>query len=76
MYFSSITTLVLISLVVIIWMLMPSSLSAPNILLATPTCERMPIPTMLTLQILASPDSFSAPVAGMTAVFSRSIVRW
>src|SRR6218665_2288654 len=37
MYFSSITTEVLISDVEIIWMLMLSSLSTRNILLATPT---------------------------------------
>jgi hypothetical protein len=36
MYFSSSTTEVLISLVVIIWMLMPSSDSVRNIVLATP----------------------------------------
>ena len=76
MYFSSITTLVLISLVVIIWMLMPSWLSTLNMRLATPTCERMPMPTMLTLQIFGSPSTFSAPVRGTTTVCSRSIVRW
>ena len=54
MYFSSITTLVLISLVEIIWMLMPSSLSTRNMRLATPTWLRMPMPTMETLQILVS----------------------
>ena len=36
MYFSSMTTLVLISLVVIIWMLIPASASARNIFWATP----------------------------------------
>ena len=61
MYFSSITTEVLISLVEIIWMLMPSSLSARNILLATPTWLRMPMPTIDTLQILVSPTIVSAP---------------
>jgi hypothetical protein len=32
-------------------MLMPSSLSVRNILLAIPTWLRMPLPTMLTLQM-------------------------
>src|SRR6266550_3450073 len=54
-YFSSITTEVLISDVEIIWMLMPSSARLLNILAAMPTCERMPMPTSETLQILLSP---------------------
>src|SRR5437667_4120668 len=49
------TTEVLISEVEIIWMLMPSSASALNILAAMLTCERMPMPTSDTLQILLSP---------------------
>ena len=61
MYFSSITTVILISEVEIIWMLMPSSASVRNILLATPTCERMPTPTSPTLQILSSPMTSRAP---------------
>jgi hypothetical protein len=61
MYFSSITTLVLISLVVIIWMLMPSSESVRNMVAATPTWLFMPMPTMLTLQILASPSTWPRP---------------
>ena len=52
-----------------------SALSVLNILLATPTCERMPMPTMLTLQIFVSPDSVAVPVFGTTLAFSRSIVR-
>ena len=47
MYFSSITTLVLISLVVIIWMLIPSWLSAANIRLATPTTDDARLPVVL-----------------------------
>ena len=74
MYFSSITTDVLISLVEIMMMLMPSSLSTRNILLATPTWLRMPMPTMLTLQIFGSPITSAAPSAGTILSFSRSIV--
>src|SRR3989344_9223997 len=47
-YFSSITPEVLIADVEIIWMLMPSSLRALNILQAIPTGLCMPIPAMLT----------------------------
>ncbi len=53
MYFSSITTEILISEVEIIWMLMPSSARVRNILLAMPAWVRMPTPTMDTLQILS-----------------------
>ncbi len=56
-------------------MLMPSSLSVRNILLATPTWLRMPMPTIETLQIFGSPSTVSAPVAGATLFLSRSIVR-
>ena len=49
------TTEILISEVEIIWMLIPSSASALNILLAMPVCERIPMPTTLTLQIRLSP---------------------
>jgi hypothetical protein len=59
MYLSSITTEILISLVEIIWMLMPSSDSVRNIRLAMPTCERMPMPTTDTLQIFGSPTIFA-----------------
>ena len=75
MYFSSMTTEVLISLVLIIWMLMPSSDSARNILAAMPTWLRMPMPTMLTLQILVSPSMWSVPRLGSTLALSRSTVR-
>ena len=44
-YFSSMATEILISEVEIIWMLMPSSARALNILEATPGWERMPTPT-------------------------------
>ena len=75
MYFSSMTTEVLISEVEIIWMLMPSSLKVRNILLATPTWLRMPMPTMLTLQILVSPATSCAPSSGSTFSLSSSTVR-
>ncbi len=60
MYFSSISTEILISEVEIIWMLMPSSDSVRNILLATPTCERMPTPTTDTFDTFGSPDTLAA----------------
>ena len=53
-YFSSMTTEVLISLVVIIWILMPSPLGTWNIVEATLARERMPMPTIDNLQILVS----------------------
>src|SRR5260221_4497885 len=46
MYFSSITTEILISEVEIIWMLMPSSARVRNIWLAIPAWVRMPTPTI------------------------------
>ena len=75
MYLSSMITEVLISLVLIIWMLMPSCDRVWNIRLATPTCERMPMPTMETLATFSSVDSSRAPTAGMTSRLSRSTAR-
>jgi aspartate kinase len=43
---------------------------------ATPTWLRMPMPTIETLQMRASPETSLAPVAGATCVFRRSRVRW
>src|SRR5438874_2328024 len=60
MYFSSISTEILISDVEIIWMLMPSSDSVRNIVLAMPTCERMPTPTTETFDTFGSPSTCSA----------------
>src|SRR3546814_7868585 len=51
---SSISTLTLISLVEIAWMLMPLSASARNIVLATPAWLFIPTPTTLTLATLSS----------------------
>ncbi len=53
-------------------MLIPSSESARNILLAMPTWLRMPMPTMETLQILVSPSTRSVPRVGTTLVLSTS----
>src|SRR5262249_18207527 len=55
MYFSSTTTEVLISEVEIIWMLMRSAASAPNIFAAIPAWVRMPIPTSETFAMRSSP---------------------
>src|SRR5512147_2128559 len=68
MYLSSTTTEILISLVEIIWMLMPSSESVRNIRLAMPTCERMPMPTTETLAIFGSPTICFAPIWSLTFV--------
>ena len=51
---SSIITLTLISEVEIAWMLIPRSLSALNMVLATPAWLFMPTPTTLILAILLS----------------------
>ena len=53
-------TLILISLVVIIWRLMPASASASNMAVATPVCVRMPRPTT---EILATSASWVISVA-------------
>src|SRR3989344_4206982 len=74
MYFSSMTTEVLISEVVIIWMLMPSSDRVLNMVEAMPTWLRMPMPTMETLQILGSPTISRAPSLGCTSFCSSSSV--
>ena len=44
--------------------------------LATPTWLRMPMPTMLTLQMRASPTTSAAPSVGTTLALSRSMVFW
>ena len=55
----------MISLVVIIWMLMPSSASARNIRSATPVCVAMPRPTTETLATLVvAGDAFGAEFLG------------
>lgn len=61
-YFSSINTDTLISEVEIIWMLMPSSAKVRNMVEATPTCERMPTPTIDTLHTVLSPSTICAPM--------------
>src|SRR5205823_13935805 len=60
-YLSSITHDTAISDVEIIWMLMPSFDSAPNMTAATPEWLRMPTPTMETLATRSSCTTFSAP---------------
>src|SRR5690606_13197652 len=72
MYFSSTTTVILISEVEIIWMLMPSSASVRNICAAMPACERMPMPTTDTLAIRSSPLTSLQPMCGWTC--SRRIL--
>src|SRR6266700_6321978 len=72
MYFSSITTEILISEVEIIWMLMPSSARVRNILLAMPAWVRMPTPTMDTLQILSSPRISAALMWSLTWLLRTS----
>ncbi|MNY36379.1 hypothetical protein D3C86_1708630 [compost metagenome] len=76
MYFSSISTEILISEVEIIWMLMPSSESVRNILLAMPTCERMPTPTTDTFDTFGSPDTLAAPIWPFTLSVRMVSARW
>ena len=64
--FSSITTVILISEVEIIWMLMPSSASVRNMRAAMPACERMPMPTIDTLAMRSSPDTARHLMCGLT----------
>ena len=66
-------TEILISLVEIIRILIPSSESVRNILLATPTCERIPTPTTETLETLGSPVISLAPICACTEFFNKSM---
>src|SRR6185295_4943497 len=72
-YFSSITTVILISEVEIIWMLMPSSASVRNICAAIPAWERMPMPTIDTLAMRSSPVTSRHLMCGFTWSFSSFI---
>ena len=54
-------------------MLMPACDRVSNILLATPTCERMPMPTAETLATLSLPITATAPTAGAMVFFTSSI---
>src|SRR5439155_22352066 len=65
-YFSSITTEILISDVEIIWMLMPSAESTSNLRAAMPACVRIPTPTI---------DTFATSVCPVTpcAAMSRAV---
>src|SRR5262249_13710430 len=62
-YFSSMTTEILISEVEIIWMLIPSRASTSNIRDATPACVRMPMPTIEIFAMSSSPTTPRAPIS-------------
>ncbi|MCY1454379.1 hypothetical protein D9M71_714420 [compost metagenome] len=57
-------------------MLMPSSDSVRNILLAMPTCERMPTPTTDTFDTFGSPDTLPAPMCVFTPSSRIASARW
>src|SRR6266481_3626786 len=76
MYFSSITTEILISEVEIIWMLMPSSARVRNIWLAMPACVLIATPTTETLQIFGSPRMSAALMWSLTCLLSTSSAFW
>ena len=61
---SSTITEILISEVVIIWMLIPAFPRRSNILAATPECERIPMPTTLSLAIPPWAAKPLAPISG------------
>ena len=65
---SSRMTAILISEVEIIWMLKPHAASKLNNLAATPECERMPMPTTLSLATPAVCVTPRAPISAATAL--------
>src|SRR5262249_10156900 len=71
-YFSSMTTEILISEVEIIWMLMPSAERTSNMRAAIPACVRMPTPTIETFATSVCPVTplawISRPVASTSAL--------
>ena len=69
----STSTLILISLVVIIWMLIPAAARASNIVVATPVWVRMPRPTTETLATSASWVTPVAPISRAAASAARSV---
>ena len=66
-------TLILISLVVIIWMLMPAAARTSNSVVATPVWVRMPRPTTETLATSASWVTEVAPISREAASAARSV---
>src|SRR4030095_14092398 len=74
-YFSSITTEILISLVLMSWMLMPSRASTWNMRAATPAWSFMPRPTTETLPIAWSPSTSRAPTPP-AACSASARARW